>query len=160
MSASVINAPKGNPNASKNTPNTNKGTTSAPKSTSATCNRESAVQCQIKFEKYKGGFKVRCRVDQAVCAEFQSLCQAASTGTLTCTCKQNDVQICKFDFTKCECKVENTKDGCCITCTSNDNQVGKTLHAICECMETCCKNDGRCAISFGSTCCCCGTIAA
>src|SRR5262245_17599667 len=141
MSAAVMNAPKGK---------------------STTTNREcrEAVQCQIKFEKYKGGFKVRCRVDQAVCAEFQSLCQAICDGTLSCICTQNNIQICKFDFCNCECKCENTKDGCCITCTSNDAQCAKTLQACCECMETCCKNDGRCNICFGNTCCCCGTCSA
>jgi hypothetical protein len=141
MSAAVINAPKAKP---------------------APTNREKCetVQCQIKFEKYKGGFKIRCRVDQPVCAEFQSLCQAACNGTLSCCCKQNDTQICKFDFSKTDCKCENTKDGCCITCTSDDAQYGKTLQACCECMEICCKNDGCCYVSFGNTCCCRGTCSA
>jgi hypothetical protein len=135
----------------------------APKSTSAASSRQTreAMQCQLKFEKYKGGLRIRCRCNEAAdCADFQNLCQSVCNGTLICCCTQDDLQVCKFDFSNADCKCENMKDGCCITCTSGDAKCAKTLQACCECLETCCKNDGCCTVYFGNTCCCCGTCPA
>src|SRR5262245_22640423 len=120
-----------------------------------------AVQCELRFEKCKGGFRIQCCCDdQATCADLQSLCQAMCDGNCSCICNQNGVQVCNFALCCDKCTCKNTKEGCCITCTSGDAKCCEVLQACCDCLEICCKSGCCCCVCFGDTCCCCGTCSA
>ena len=118
-------------------------------------------RCTLKFEKTKTGCKIHCKCDDAVAAAtLQNLCQALCEGTCSCCCTWNGIQVCNFNLCCGHCKCENTKDSCCITCTSGDSKCCEMIQACCECLETCCNSGCCCYVCFGNTCCCCGTCAA
>ena len=118
-------------------------------------------RCELTFEKCKGGCKINCRCpDQVSAATLQNLCQALCDGTCSCCCTWNGVQVCNISLCCGHCKVENTKDGCCITCISGDTKCCDMIQACCECLETCVSSGCCCYVSFGNTPVCCGTSAA
>jgi hypothetical protein len=118
-------------------------------------------RCDLKFEKCKGGFKLHCEcADQVACATLQNLCQALCDGMCSCSCSWNGVQVCNISLCCGHTKVENTKNGCCITCISGDTKCCEMLQACCDCLECCCKSGCCCYVCFGNTPCCCGTCAA
>ena len=120
-----------------------------------------AVQCTLRFEKCKGGFRIHCCCDdQTECPEFQTLCQALCDGNMLCCCMHNGNPIGSINLCCGECECDCASDGCCVTCTGCDKNRCKILRACCDFLEICCKNGGCCNICFSDTCCCSGTCAA
>src|SRR5262245_16785937 len=116
-----------------------------------------AVSCEFEFEKCKGGFCIRCGCDDTSdSADLQSMCEAICSGGCCCCCIRGDNQICAFNLCCAKYRIENTADGCCITCTCNDAKECEMLQACCDCLECCCNNGCCCYIYTGDKCCCFG----
>jgi hypothetical protein len=113
-------------------------------------------RCTIQFEKTQDGCKIRCKCDDEVaCGALQNLCRMLCQGQCTCCCCQNGVCVCQCSFAFAHCKCENTKDGCCISCTSGDKECCDQIQACCACLEKC-KNGCCCYVCFNGTPVCCG----
>jgi hypothetical protein len=118
-------------------------------------------RCDLRFEKCAGGLKIHCVCDDEVaCATLQNLCKMVCDGLCSCCCTLNGIPCCQVNLCCGTCKCENTKKGCCITCTSGDKACCDMLQACCDCLSCCCDNGCCCYISFGNTCVCCGKTAA
>ena len=116
-----------------------------------------AVACQITFEKCENGCRIICRCDDAArCDDLQCLCDAISGCNCSCCCVRGENQICIFNMCSDDCTIENTDEGCCITCTSADAVCCEMLQASCDCLNCCCENGCCCYIYFGEKCCCFG----
>jgi hypothetical protein len=118
-------------------------------------------RCEIRFEKCAGGVKIHCECDdEMACATLQNLCRMCCDQLCSCCCTMNGIPCCQVNLCCGTCKCDLTKNGCCITCTSGDKGCCKMLQAACDCLSCCCENGCCCYISFGSTCVCCGKLAA
>jgi len=119
---------------------------------------QDAVSCEFTFEKFVGGFRIRCCCDDSLdCSDMQSLCDAICNQGCTCCCVRDGIQVCSFNLCCAKCKCENIEGGCSITCSSRDAKCCDILGTICECLETCCQNSCCCYICFGNKCCCFGS---
>lgn len=115
-------------------------------------------RCTVRFEKCQGGFKMHCSCDDEVaCGALQNLCRMLSDGLCSVCCCQNGVCVCQCNLTCGRCKCENTKDGCCITCTTGDKECCDILQACCDCLAKCCQSGCCCYVCFNNTPVCCGT---
>lgn len=115
-------------------------------------------RCTVKFEKCKDGCKIHCKCDDDVaCGTLQNLCRMLCEGLCNCVCQVNGVAVCHCSFPMGACKVDYTKDGCCITCTSGDKAACAMIQACCECLEACCKSGCCCYVCFGGAPVCCAT---
>jgi hypothetical protein len=115
-------------------------------------------RCNVEFEKCTGGFKIRCRCeDEVACGTLQNLCRMLSDGLCSCSCCQNGICIFQCNLAFGNCKVEYTKDGCCISCISGDKAFSAILQSCCEALSTCGESGCCCYISFNNTPVCCGT---
>ena len=117
-----------------------------------------AVACELAFEKFVGGFRIRCACDDSLaCEDFQMLCDSICDRDCSCCCVRDGMQMCCFNLACCKCKYEQTEGGCTLTCTSRDTKCCDMLKSMCECLETCCQNGCCCYICFGDKCCCFGS---
>jgi len=115
-------------------------------------------RCTVKFEKTSDGCKIYCKCDDEVArGALQNLCRMLSEGCCSCCCCQNGVCVCQCNFVFGKCKCEQTKDGCCISCTSGDKECCQQIQACCDCVEKCCKSGCCCYVCFNNTPVCCGT---
>ena len=59
-------------------------------------------------------------------------------------------------LTSPEKKVDTTKDGCVMTCTSGDKDCATMIQACCDCMTACMKSGCTCCVMMNGTpvCCC------
>lgn len=87
----------------------------------ATPNMVMVPRCTMKVEKCAGGMKLTCTCDDpTACAMMQNLCTMMAGGMCSLCCMMNGMTVCCCNLTMGACKVEMTKDGCCVTCTSGD----------------------------------------
>ena len=115
-------------------------------------------RCTMKMEKVTGGLKLTCTCDDVTaCAMMQNLCAVTAGGMCSMTCVMNGVVVCCCNLTMGMCKVEMTKDGCVMTCTSGDKQCEAMIQGCCDCLMACMKAGCTCCLSMGGTpvCCCC-----
>jgi hypothetical protein len=49
------------------------------------------------------------------------------------------------------CKIEPTESGCCITCTSGDQQCCEMIQACCECVSCCLEAGCSCCVLLNNT---------
>ena len=118
------------------------------------------AQCTLQFEKCKGGFRIECCCDDAACcADLKALCESICDTCCSCCCTINGKQVCNIEICCDSCECKQIDNRCRITFTSKDNHCCQVLQKCCDCLEACCKAGCCCAISFGSTCVCCGTCA-
>jgi hypothetical protein len=68
----------------------------------------------------------------------------------------NGMVVCTCNLTMGACKVEMTKDGCCVTCTSGDQACCNMIQGCCDCLMACMKGGCTCCLMMGGTpvCCC------
>lgn len=117
-------------------------------------------RCNVEFEKTSGGFKIRCQCeDEIATGTLQNLCRMLSDGLCSASCCINGISVCQCNFAFGNCKIEYTKNGCAISCTSGDKNFGAVLQACCESLSTCCESGACCYICFNNTPVCCGTNA-
>ena len=114
-------------------------------------------RCTIKMEKCAGGMKIHCKCDdEMACAMVQNLCRMMAEGMCSCACMMNGMVMCQCNLAMCNCQVEMTKDGCCITCTTGDKACCEMVQACCDCMNACMKAGCMCCVSLGGMPCACG----
>ena len=114
-------------------------------------------RCSMKMEKCEGGMKMTCSCpDQASCAMMLNLCTMMQGGMMTCCMVMNGMVCCCCNLAMGRCKVETTKDGCVMTCTSGDKECGAMIQACCDCMTACMKSGCTCCVMMNGTpvCCC------
>lgn len=114
-------------------------------------------RCTMKMEKCTGGMKMTCSCgDAQACAMMQNLCQMLAGGMVSCCMMMNGMMVCCCNLTMGMCKVEMTKDGCCVTCTSGDKACCDMIQACCDCMTTMMKSGCTCCMMMNNTpvCCC------
>jgi hypothetical protein len=115
-------------------------------------------RCTIKVEKGQGGFKINCRCeDDMATATLQNLCKMLAGGVCSCHCTFNGIPVFQCNLVCGTCKVEYTKDGCSITCTSGDKACGELLQSFNETLTACIKNGCCCYVCFNHTPVCCGS---
>lgn len=124
---------------------------------SASPNMVMVPRCTMKIEKCSGGMKVTCICDDAAaCTMMQNLCTMMAGGLCSLSCMMNGMTVFTCNLTMGACKVEMTKDGCCVCCTSGDKACCEMIQACCDCLMTCMKNGSSCCMMMGGTpvCCC------
>lgn len=115
-------------------------------------------RCELKFEKCDGGIKISCCcTDDVACGALQNLCKMLQGGVCNCSCIWNGQTIFQCNLCCGHTKCEMTQNGCCITCTSGDQNCCAMLQACCDSLCMCCKAGCTCCISLGGTPICCGT---
>src|SRR5712691_5948169 len=78
-------------------------------------------RCTFKVEKCTGGMKINCICDDKMAVSMlQNLCTMMAGSMCSCCCMMNGMMVSCCNLTMGMCKVDMTKDGCCITCTSGD----------------------------------------
>ena len=115
-------------------------------------------RCAMKVEKCSGGMKMTCSCDDATaCTMMQNLCAMMAGGMCSVTCMMNGMVVCTCNLTMGACKVEMTKDGCMVTCTSGDKMCEAMIQGCCDCVMACMKAGCTCCLMMGGTpvCCCC-----
>jgi hypothetical protein len=133
------------------TPSTLPGTMSGPPSWIMT------PRCTFKFEKCPGGMKMMCSCEDATARSMmQNLCNMLVGGTCTLCCMMNGMMVCCCNLTMGLCKVEMTKDGCCLTCVSGDETCCKMIQSCCDCMMTMSNAGCTCCFLMNNTPVCCG----
>ena len=114
-------------------------------------------RCTFKVEKCQGGMKLTCScTDTAACAMMQNLCQMLAGGMCSISCMMNGMVVCTCNLTMGMCKVEMTKNGCCVTCTSGDQHCCEMIQVCCECISACLKAGCTCCLMMNNTPVCCG----
>ncbi len=115
-------------------------------------------RCAMKVEKCAGGMKITCTCDDtAACAMMQNLCQMMAGGMCSLCCTMNGMTVCMCNLTMGVCKMEMTKDGCCVTCTSGDKGCEAMIQGCCDCVMACLKAGCAGCLMVGGTpvaCCC------
>jgi len=114
-------------------------------------------RCTMKMEQCNGGMKIMCScTDEMAKSMLQNLCNMMAGGMVSCCMMMNGMMMMCCNLTMGMCKVEMTKDGCCITCTSGDEQCGKMIQKCCDCMKTMMDCGCTCCICMNGTpvCCC------
>lgn len=114
-------------------------------------------RCTVKIEKCKDGCKIQCCCDDEVaCGMLQNLCRMLDTGVCGFCCVHNGQCLCNCSLTCGHCSCELTADGCCITCTSGDQQCCELIQKCCECLKCCLDCGCTCCITLNNTpiCCC------
>lgn len=115
-------------------------------------------RCTMKFEKMPNGMKMTCSCDDpTACTMMQNLCTMMAGGMCSMCCMMNGMMVCCCNMTMGACKVEMTKDGCSMMCTSGDKPCCDMIHACCDMMMNCMKAGCTCCLMMGGTpvCCCC-----
>lgn len=115
-------------------------------------------RCTMKIEKCQGGMKITCCCDDTTaCTMMQNLCQMLAGGMCSVCCMMNGMVVCCCNLTMGVCKVEMTKDGCCLTCTSGDKACCDMIQACCDCLACMVKCGCTCCLMMNGTpvCCCC-----
>lgn len=116
-------------------------------------------RCTFKMEKMSGGMRITCKCDDmAGMAMMQNLCTMLAGGMCSCCCMMNGMMVCCCTLTMGMCKVEMTKDGCCVTCTSGDQGCCDMIQGCCDCMTACLKAGCTCCLMMNNTPVCCGTM--
>lgn len=114
-------------------------------------------RCTMKLEKTKDGLKLTCSTtDPTACAMMQNLCTMMAGGMCSMCCMMNGMMVCTCNLMMGMCKVEMTKDGCCVTCTSGDKGCCEMIQGCSECMMACMKAGCTCCLMMGGTPVCCG----
>lgn len=114
-------------------------------------------RCTMKIEKCPGGMKITCMCDDAAaCTMMQNLCTMMAGGMCSMCCMMNGMMVCTCCLTMGACKVEMTKDGCCVTCTSGDKACCDMIQGCCDCLMACMKGGCTCCMMMGGVpvCCC------
>lgn len=114
-------------------------------------------RCTVKIEKCKDGCKIQCSCDDEVaCGMLQNLCRMLDTSVCGYSCTHNGQGLCNCSLTCGHCACELTADGCCITCTSGDQQCCELIQKCCECLKCCLDCGCTCCITLNNTpiCCC------
>lgn len=115
-------------------------------------------RCEIKVEKCKDGMKMHCKCDDEVaCATLQNLCKMLAGGMCSCCCTVNGMTMLQCNLVCGTCKVEYTKDGCCVSCTSGDPACCAMIQSCCEAIACCLKSGCCCYVSMNGTPVCCGS---
>lgn len=115
-------------------------------------------RCTMKVEKCTNGVKIHCICEDATSSTMlQNLCTMLAGGICSFYCTSNGIVVCNFNLTIGTCKVEKTREGCCITCTSGDKACCELIQACCDCLCACLANGCACCVVLGGTpvCCCC-----
>ena len=115
-------------------------------------------RCTFKFEKVTGGMCLTCHCDDAAaCATVHNLCTMLQGGMVSCCFTMNGMPVCTCNLTCGVCKVETTKSGCKITCTSGDKTCCEMIQCCCECCHGLCKSGCMCCVMMNGTPVCCGS---
>lgn len=115
-------------------------------------------RCTFKIEKCQSGMKMVCTCsDPTSCSMMQNLCQMLAGGMCSVCCIMNGMMVCCCNLTMGTCKVEMTKDGCCITCTSGDKACCEMIQACCDCLCAMMKAGCTYCLMMNGTPVCCGT---
>ena len=115
-------------------------------------------KCAMKVEKCAGGMKITCSCDDpASCTMMQNLCTMLAGGMCSCCCLMNGMVCCVCNLTMGMCKVEMTKDGCTLTCTSGDAKCAAMIQGCCDCLSAMCQSGCTCCLMMNGTPVCCGT---
>ncbi|HEV3256695.1 MAG TPA: hypothetical protein VG013_07450 [Gemmataceae bacterium] len=114
-------------------------------------------RCTVKMEKHTGGMKITCAGDDKMAVSMvQNLCSMLAGGMCSCCLTMNGMVVCCCNLTMGLCKVDNTKDGVTVTCTSGDAKCSEMIQACCECMHTMLKDGCTCCVLMNNTPVCCG----
>ena len=115
-------------------------------------------RCTIKMEKMSNGMKMTCTCDDPTATGMmQNLCQMLAGGMVSCCCVMNGMTVCCCNLTMGMCKVEMSKDGCVMTCTSGDADCCRMIQACCDCLSACLTAGCTCCVMMNNTPVCCGT---
>ena len=78
-------------------------------------------RCMMKMEKCKDGMKVMCMAsDEMAASMMQNLCTMLNGGMVSFQMMMNGMTMMTCNMMMGMCKVEMTKDGMCVMCTSGD----------------------------------------
>ena len=114
-------------------------------------------RCTVKVEKCTGGLKITCSCDDKMaCSMVQNLCTMLQGGMCSCCCMLNGMTVCTCNLTMGMCKLETTKDGVSLTCTSGDKACCDMIQACCDCLSTMLKSGCTCCMMMNNTPVCCG----
>lgn len=114
-------------------------------------------RCEIKVEKCTGGMKMHCRCeDEMACATLQNLCKMLAGGMCSISCTNNGIMMCQCNLVCGMVKIDYTKDGCTITCTTGDKPSCEMIQCCCETIASCIKNGCCCYVCLNNTPVCCG----
>jgi len=113
-------------------------------------------KCTMTFEKCAGGMKIMCVCDDKVSAGMlQNLCAMMAGGMMSCCMMMNGMMVCGCNMMMGHCKVEMTKDGCCMMCTSGDKECAAMIQACCDCCESMMKAGCTCCMMMNNMPICC-----
>lgn len=114
-------------------------------------------RCMMKMEKCKDGMKVMCMAsDEMAASMMQNLCTMLNGGMVSFQMMMNGMTMMTCNMMMGMCKVEMTKDGMCVMCTSGDMKCCKMIQDCCECMMTMMESGCMCCMSMNGTPVCCG----
>jgi hypothetical protein len=127
-------------------------TVGAPTGLPSSTNWLMVPRCTLKLEKCQGGLKLTCSCDDKMASSMvQNLCQMLAGGLCSLCCSLNGVTVCSCNLTMGLCKIEPTESGCCITCTSGDQQCCEMIQACCECVSCCLEAGCSCCVLLNNT---------
>lgn len=114
-------------------------------------------RCKVQVKKQADGVCLECCCDDEVSkATFQNLCKMMAGSTCSCCCTLNGITVFQCNFTCGVCTVQETADGCCITCKSGDKNCCEILQACADAIACCLANGCHCVVSMNNMPVCCG----
>jgi len=114
--------------------------------------------CTMKMEKCDGGMKMMCMSDDMMAVGMmQNMAKMLCGGMVSCSMMMNGMMMMTCNMMMGMCKMEMTKNGMMMTCTSGDADCCKMIQCCCDAMMAMMMAGCTCCMSMNNTPCCCGT---